>query len=577
MTRFRFLPRLILIFLLGIGTYRNATAQELAQKPRSGSRRSFSAKARNGMVATVNPLATDIGVQVMRRGGNAVDAAIAACLALGVVDNFNSGLGGGCFILIRTADGKILAIDGREMAPAAAHREMFVRNGKPDTNLSQLGPLASGVPGALMAYSKALELAGSKPLKELIRPAAELARNGFPVSSVYANALKSKAAQLKLFPESRRILLKPDGSPFLQGELLVQSDLAETCDAIAEHGIDWFYKGPFAERTETWMKANGGIMTRQDFANYRAVIREPVRSRFRGYEVIGFPPPSSGGVHVAQILNVLENFPSLKELDEVSRIHLVTEAMKLAFADRAFWLGDADHAKVPRGLVDPKYARQLAGKIDLKRASLVKSHGNPPLTDGYFGNKHTTHIAAADGKGNWVAITQTVNTTFGSKVIIPGTGVVMNNEMDDFSIAPGVANAFGLVGAEANSVAPGKRPLSSMSPTIVLKDGKPVMTVGAAGGPKIISQSLLAVIRYLDLQMPIDQALQSPRFHHQWSPDRVLLESSMPIRIEKALQQKGHRTIRSNVVGVSQAIAIDKQGFLIGVHDPRVPGKAAGF
>ncbi|MEC9092773.1 MAG: gamma-glutamyltransferase, partial [Planctomycetota bacterium] len=491
------------------------------------------ARGRNGMVATVNAIATDAGVTAFQRGGNAVDAAIAASLMLGVVDNFNSGIGGGCFILIRKSSGEVIAIDGREMAPSAAHRDMYFKNGKPDTQLSQLGALASGVPGALKAYEKAIQLAGKKKLSDWVRPAAKVAREGFKVSRVYAGALRSRAHQIRRFPSTKKVLLKPDGNPFQEGEVLRQIDLANTYDKIALLGTDWFYSGPFAKATETWMQANGGILTAKDFARYVVKLREPVVSNFRGHQIIGFPPPSSGGIHVAQILNILENFKPLKNYDRATRTHLIVEAMKLAFADRAYWLGDSDFAKVPKGLIDKDYASLLAKKIDLSKSTLVESHGHPPSKDGNFSEKHTTHIAAADAEGNWVAITQTVNTTFGSKVIIPGTGVVMNNEMDDFSVAPGIANAFGLLGAEANSVSPGKRPLSSMSPTIVLKNGKPVMTVGAAGGPKIITQSLLATLGFIELGLPIDKALSQPRFHHQWSPDRILVESSMPDAIIK--------------------------------------------
>lgn len=535
------------------------------------------ATARQGMVATVHPLATDAAVAALKSGGNAVDAAIAAALTLGVVDNYNSGIGGGCFILIRRANGEILAIDGREMAPAQANREMFIRDGKPDTRLSQVGALASGVPGALLAYEKAIELAGRQSLSELIRPAARLASDGFPVSSVYAAALRSQADKLRRFPASRQALLKPDGTVYEEGEVLQQPHLAQTYLAIAEQGTDWFYRGPFARATEEWMLANEGIMTAEDFAKYQVLLRQPVITSFRGYQIVGFPPPSSGGVHVAQILNILENFQPLREYDDVTRIHLLSEAMKLAFADRAYWLGDADFTQVPKGLIDKGYATSLAKRIRLDQATVVKSHGKPPLDDGPFGEQHTTHIVTADAAGNWVALTQTINTTFGSKVVIPGTGVVMNNEMDDFSVAPGIANAFGLVGAEANSVAPGKRPLSSMSPTIILREGQPVMTVGAAGGPKIISQSLLATLRYLELGYSLGDAIGQPRFHHQWSPDRILLEDRVPLAIEQRLQKMGHQTVRSRIVGVSQAIARDKDGTFIGVHDPRVPGKAGGF
>ena len=320
-------------------------------------------------------------------------------------------------------------------------------------------------------------------------------------------------------------------------------------------------------------------MQGEDFKNYKTVDREPVRTTYRGYEIIGFPPPSSGGVHVGQILNILEAFDlaQLYQQDPAQMRHVVAEAMKLAFADRAYWLGDPDYVKVPRGLIDKQYAQDLAKKISLNEASAVTAHGTPPRKDGDFFGKHTTHVSAADAAGNWVAITTTVNTTFGSKVIVPGLGVVMNNEMDDFSIAPGVPNAFGLVGGENNAVAAGKRPLSSMSPTIVLKDGQPIMTIGAAGGPKIITQVVWGIINHLDLGMPIGQSIGAPRVHHQWSPDRLSVERSLDPSQVKRLEELGHDVSMTSSSGVTQAIAWDpeKRRFT-GAHDPRVPGKAAG-
>ena len=533
----------------------------------------------NGVIASVQPIATLAGLDAMKSGGNAVDAAIATALTLGVVDNHNSGIGGGCFILIRTAKGELIAIDGRETAPTAAHRDMFIKDGKPDTRLSQTGPLASGVPGALAAYQLALEKAGRKSLKNLILPAAKIAENGFKIDSVYARNLKGTSKTISKFPSTKKVLLKPDGKPYVAGEILKQPDLATTYRAIGQNGIDWFYQDEFPQRVEKWMKANGGMLAARDFANYKPILRKPIQTTYRGHTIVGFPPPSSGGIHVAQILNILENFDVRAKFkkSETQYVHLVIESMKLAFADRAFWLGDSDFAKVPKGLISKDYAKQLAAKINLKKTSSVKSHGIPPLHDtSLFGKKHTTHIAAADKEGNWVAITQTVNTSFGSKVIIPGTGVIMNNEMDDFAIAPGTPNAFGLLGAEANSVQPGKRPLSSMSPTIILKNGKPIMSVGAAGGPKIITQSLLATLRFVDLKMPIRKALARPRFHHQWSPDVVLLERSAGEQFANDLKKLGHKIKMSRVVGISQAVAITPDGKLVGVHDPRVPGKVAG-
>lgn len=540
----------------------------------------WQASGERGMVASVHPVATDAGLAVLKSGGNAVDAAIATALTLGVVDNHNSGIGGGCFILIRTADGKLVAIDGREAAPAAAFRDMYLRDGEAQTNLSQTGPLAVGVPGALAAYDSALREHGTKSITDLVGPAADIAEAGFAVDRVYAGNLKSNAELLARYEGSRAVLLKDDGSPYLEGEVLKQPDLANTYRMVGEHGIQWFYDGEFAQTVAKWMDENEGILTAKDFAEYRARRREPIRTKYREYEIVGFPPPSSGGVHIAQMLNMLEHY-DLKQLaddDHATMIHVVGEVMKLAFADRAHWLGDSDFVNVPKGLIDPGYAKELVERIDPEHVIQVDSHGTPPRADDDFFTRHTTHLTVADDEGNWVAITQTVNTSFGSKVIVPGTGVVLNNEMDDFSIAPGVANAFGLIGAEANAVEAFKRPLSSMSPTIVLKDGEPVLTCGAAGGPKIITQVLLTIIRHLDLGMPLEEALSAPRYHHQWSPDRLLVESNMDQELQEALEAKGHTLYRTRTVGYTQAIGRDESGNgFVGAHDPRVPGKAAGY
>jgi gamma-glutamyltranspeptidase/glutathione hydrolase len=529
------------------------------------------------VVASVHPLATEAGLDAFKAGGNAVDAAIATALTLGVVDNHNSGLGGGCFILVRTPAGKLLAIDGREKAPAAATRDMYLVDGKADPKLSTTGPLAVAVPGALAAYSRALDQVGNKSLADLILPAAKIAECGFSIDRVYAARLKAEANVLARFPGSRAALLKPNGHPYQAGECLRQPDLARSYRAIAGGGPDWFYRGEFAKKVGDWMAANGGILTAQDFADYTCVEREPLVTTYRDWKIIGFPPPSSGGLHVAQILNILEPFDVAGELkaDEVRGNHLLVEAMKLAFADRAYWLGDADFVGVPRGLIDKDYAAELAKRINLDKASEVPTHGQPPEhQDDIFG-KHTTHITAVDSNGYWVAITATVNTGFGSKVIVPGTGIVLNDEMDDFSSQPGVPNAFGLIGAENNAIEPGKRPLSSMSPTIVLdKNDQPVLTVGAAGGPKIITQVVLALIRTLDLGQDLPSAIAAPRIHHQWQPDSILIEEAMPESIVEGLQGLGHKIEMIDSSGATQGIWLDAVGELEGVHDPRIPGKA---
>ncbi len=535
-----------------------------------------SADDQRGMVASVHPTATKAGLRVLKQGGNAVDAAVAVAFTLGVVDSDNSGIGGGCFMLIRRADGSLVAIDGRETAPAAATPDMFVRDGKGDTKLSQTGPLASGVPGALAAYEFAIEHYGIQKLSDLILPAAEIAEKGFVLDASYARCLERVAEDMAQFESSRAVFFK-NGKPLARGDVLKQPDLAATYRSIAAQNSDWFYRGPFAQAVEQWMKRNGGLLTAADFRDYRTFLREPIRSSYRGYTIVGFPPPSSGGVHVAQMLNILEAF-NLKTLAEPERLHVMAEAMKLAFADRAYWLGDPDLVKVPRGLMDRTYAAALAGKINREHVTQVAGHGMPPNWETDVFKKHTTHFSVADAEGNWVACTATINTSFGSKVVIPGTGVVMNDEMDDFSIQPGVSNFFGLVGGRANAVAPGKRPLSCMTPTLVLKDGQPIIALGAAGGPKIISQVVLELVGLLDLGMSPAQALAQPRIHHQWVPKELMIEQSLPNKVQAELVRRGHELKELPQMGVSQIVARspDGKGFL-GAADPRAGGTAAGW
>lgn len=539
---------------------------------------SFTANGERYAVATVQPIATDAAMAVLREGGNAVDAAVCAALTLSVVDNHNSGIGGGCLILVRSPDGELIAIDGRETAPAAADHDMFLRDGKAVPELSRVGPLAVGTPGALAAYVRLLEVAGTKPLARLLEPGRLAAEEGFALDSNYAKRLKGASSHLRKFPGSAAQLLDAEGKAHPDGYLLRQPDLAATYQAIAENGPEWFYGGPFAERVGAWMATNGGVLTAADFAAYQPKRREPIRSTYRGLQIIGFPPPSSGGIHVAQMLGMLEQFnmAGIWRQDPVQVTHLTAEAMKLAFADRAHWLGDADFVPVPKGLTDPEYIASLAKKIDPSKATVVPAHGTPPEWRQDLFGRHTTHIAAADAAGWWVSITATVNTGFGSKVIVPGTGVVLNNEMDDFSAQPGAANAFGLVGEENNSVAPGKRPLSSMSPTLVLQpSGDPLMALGAAGGPKIITQVLLAITRVVDGKMSLAEAIERPRFHHQWRPDTLSFEKSTPYGDVSPLEGMGHPLGVLSSGGVSQGIALESDGSLTAVRDPRTPGKAA--
>lgn len=530
----------------------------------------------HGMVASAHPLATEAGVTLLKQGGNAIDAAVAVGLTLGVVEPQSSGIGGGCFMLIHLADGKNICVDGRETAPASATRDMFIRHGKADPELSQTGPLASGVPGEVAAFEFAISHYGTKSLADVITPAAALAENGFQLNASCAKAIREVAEDPTFFPYFAKIYFT-DGNPPAAGEMLRESDLAATYRALATHGGDWFYRGPFAQAAEDWMKANGGILTAADFANYRVQIRDPVMSTYRGNEIVAFPPPSSGGVHVVEMLNILENF-ELKRMDEPTRLHVIAETMKLAFADRAHWLGDPDFANVPRGLVSKTYAAELAKKINLQHITAVPSYGLPPDWQTDLFKRHTTHFSVADDKGNWVACTATINTSFGSKVVIPGTGVILNNEMDDFSAQPGTPNYFGLIGGEANAVAPGKRPLSSMSPTIVCRNGRPIIALGAAGGPRIISAVLQELVNMLDLGMTPKEALAAPRIHQQWSPDTLYVEKRLPARLKKLLAQRGHKMEELNAIATSQIVARSTDGKSFdGGADPRGSGTADGW
>ena len=539
---------------------------------------------RRGAVATVHPLATRAGLEALAAGGNAVDAAVASALMLGVVDGHNSGLGGGCFLLIRLADGRTVAVDGREMAPAAATRDQFLRNGKADPRLSEHGALAAGVPGELAALDYVSSRFGRIPLRRLLQSGARVAEKGFIPSPDYRGRVEETLKELEWAPPDaeafagfRRIWRAPAGVGVWR---LKQPELAGFYRHLAERGATEFYRGDFPRQVEAHMTRIGGLLKASDFAAYEARVREPVRTTYRGLEVVGFPPPSSGGVHVGEILNILEHF-DLRRMGEDSPdfVHVVAEAMKLAFADRAHWLGDPDFARVPRGLTSKTYARDLAGRIDPLHAGLVPGAGQPPAaeTDVFERerHRHTTHFSAADAEGNWVACTATVNTSFGSKVVVPGTGLVLNNQMDDFVAQPGVPNFFGLIGADANAVEARKRPLSSMSPTLVLRDGQPILSLGAAGGPTIISQTLLAIVRVVDFGRSPAEALEGKRFHHQWRPDVVKLERSWGEPMAADLRRRGHLVEWVDRLGATQAVGRRSNGRFEAASDPRVSGLGA--
>lgn len=564
--RFRFLA-LAIVFISAVS--QAASVERSSEKKRAESAYASVTPNGKGAVASVNPIATQAGLDAFQAGGNAIDAALAVAFTLGVVDSHNSGIGGGCFIVVHRADGTILTIDGREMAPSAAHRDMFVVDGEVQKQWSKTGTLASGIPGSVAALHHLQKSSGKLSFGQVLLPAANVAEKGFAIDKVFAKRLSRSQKKIAKFSSSSKIFLDKNGAALKEGDQLVQKDLAKTYRRLAKDGPDYFYRGEFAKKTGKWMKANGGIITAKDFANYHIVERDAVRTTFLDHEIVGFPPPSSGGIHVSQMLNILERF-DLEKLSEVERYHLIIEAMTLAFADRAYWLGDADFVDVPKGLIAKSYAAALAKKINLSKSSIVEGHSIPPNAETDLFTKHTTHIATADKEGNWVAITTTLNTSYGSKVVIPGTGVLMNNQMDDFSIQPGTPNAFGLVGAEANRVQAGKRPLSSMSPSIVLHKGKPVLTVGAAGGPTIISQVLQTIINNVALSLPLDEAMALARVHQQWRPTTTFIDGYASETLKKGLEARGHQLRVWPAFGATQAIAVASDGEFLAVTEPRL-------
>ncbi len=529
--------------------------------------------AKHGMVATQEETATRIGVEVLKAGGNAVDAAAAIGFALAVTLPHAGNLGGGGFMIVHDAGAnETVAIDYRETAPAAAHEDMYLdATGEVDVDKARHSHLAVGVPGTVAGLALALERFGTMTLADVMRPAIRLALDGIVVGPDLAASLAARRARLAPWPETMKVFFKPDGSAYQPGDVLVQTDLAWSLRQIAENGPLAFYRGEIAARIVDDMRTHGGAMTLEDLAAYRPVIREPVRGRYRGYEIASMPPPSSGGVHIVQILNILEDFPiGTLGANGAESIHLMAEATKLAYADRSRHLGDPDFARVPvEGLTSKAYARALRAGIDRHRAtpSATIAPGDPAP----YESAETTHFSVIDRHGTVVANTYTINFSYGSGIVAAGTGILLNNEMDDFSAKPGVPNAYGLIGGEANAIAPGKRPLSSMSPTIVFKAGKPFLATGSPGGSRIISTTLQVIVNVVDHGMNIAAAQASPRIHHQWLPDELRVEVGLSPDTLALLAAKGHVIAVGDAMGSAQSIMRTEDG-LFGASDPRRPG-----
>ncbi|GDY03807.1 gamma-glutamyltransferase [Planctomycetota bacterium] len=530
-----------------------------------------------GAVASAEPHATAVGMQVLKQGGNAVDAAVAVALALAVTHPQAGNLGGGGFMVIRMADGRTAAIDFRERAPGAASADMYLKpDGTVDTDKVQFGASASGVPGSPAGLCLALEKFGSKPLAQLAAPAIRLAHDGFPVDQFLATALREEQAQLSRFPSTRKIFFHGN-VPLQQGELLLQGDLAQTLERFALTGHAGFYTGRTAELITAAMQQGGGFVSAQDLAGYAAKERPVQIGNYRGREVLTMPPPSSGGVALLQMLNLLE--PSdLRGLGfgGSQYCHLLTEVMQRAYADRSRWLGDSDHYPVPvEGLISKEYAAMLRKSIRTDRKSEVV----PGLPPGGKESDDTTHFSIVDEQGNAVACTTTINSTFGAMCVVEGAGFLLNNEMDDFSAKPSVPNQFGLVGGKANAIAPNKRMLSSMTPTIVLLNGKVELVLGSPGGSRIINSVLQVMLNVVDHGMPIDQAVRAPRIHHQWLPNWISYEAqAISPDVRAKLESMGHMLAKTPMsIGQVSAIQILQSGERFAVADHRGGGSAAAF
>ncbi len=561
---------LLLIALLVFSPVQGAAQETAVVSPRDIFHPVF---AENGMVASQEATATRIGVDILKRGGNAIDAGVAVGFALAVTLPRAGALGGGGFMMVHHAEtGETVAIDYREMAPAAAHRDMYLdAAGEVDTQLARYTHHAAGVPGAVAGLVHVLDRYGTLPLAEVLAPAIRLAERGILVTQDLSGSLESRRERLQRWPATAAIFYHEDGRPYRPGERLIQVDLAWSLRQIAAHGADAFYKGAIAERIAADMAAHGGPMTLEDLAAYRVAVRAPVRGTYRGYEIASMPPPSSGGVHLVQILNLLEDYP-LASLGHngAEALHLMAESMKLAYADRSQHLGDPDFWPVPvAGLISKAYAESLRATIDPARARpAAEIAAGDPMP---YESPETTHYSVMDRWGNVVSNTYTINFGYGSGIVAAGTGILLNNEMDDFSAKPGVPNAYGLLGGDANSVAPAKRPLSSMTPTILFKDGKPLLATGSPGGSRIITTTLQIILNVVDHGMNIAAATAAPRVHHQWLPDELRVEAGLSPDTIALLESKGHKVVVKNAMGSTQSILRADEGFY-GASDPRRQG-----
>jgi len=528
--------------------------------------------AQTAMVVTSHHLATKIALDILKTGGNAIDAAVAAGFALAVTQPRSGNIGGGGFMLYSPGNtDAVTAIDYREKAPSKAYETMFLDDfGNGDQTLSRFSHLSAGVPGTVAGFALALEKYGTMTLADVLQPAINLAKNGFALPNRFVEGIAARKKVFDKWPASKTTFFKKDGSSYKVGDIFKQPDLAKTLQLIADKGAAGFYSGETARLIESEMQKHGGLISYEDLANYQAVIRQPVHGTYRGYAIYSMSPPSSGGVHIVQILNMLEQYPITEYgHNSAQTIHLMAEAMRRAYADRASYLGDSDFIAVPlNGLTSKSYAKSLVKNIQLDKAtpSVEIKAGNPQ----HYESPETTHFSIVDKFGNAVSNTYTLNFSYGSGIVVPGAGFLLNNEMDDFSVKPGATNAYGLMGGEANKIEPNKRMLSSMSPTIVKRAGKNFLITGSPGGSRIISTTLQVIMNVIDHKMNIQTAVNSPRIHHQWWPDEIRIEQGISPDTIKLLTNMGHKVVQKSAMGGSQSILIDQEsGMLYGAADPR--------
>jgi gamma-glutamyltranspeptidase/glutathione hydrolase len=548
------------------------------------------ASSKNGMVVSASSYASKVGVEILKKGGNAIDAAVAVGFALAVTYPYAGNIGGGGFMVIHLANGENTTIDFREKAPLSAYKDMYLnQTGEFVPELSQTGTTSAGVPGSVAGLIYALEKYGTLPLAEVIQPAIDLAKNGWKLEERDVHLFNNSTALFEKYPSTKKIFMK-DSTAYKEGELFIQKDLAQTLEKIKEKGIDGFYKGRVAELLVKQAKALGGYITQEDLEKYQPLEREPIIGNYRGYQVVSMPPPSSGGIALVELLNILENYSATDGLknegwNSTEYIQHLVEAMKYVYADRTYHLGDADFYPVPeQQLLSKEYAKTIFNSIEEAKDKAVPSEEIKSLEVAQIHEStETTHYSIYDSFGNAVSTTTTINSAFGSGIVVEGAGFLLNNEMDDFSAKPGAENQFGLFGTEANSIQPEKRMLSSMTPTIILKDSKPYIIVGSPGGSTIITVVLQVILNCIDFNMNIREAIEKPRIHHQWMPDSLYYEqNALTQKVKNELTAMGYALVDKDadqrILGIVEGIMIDNRNKIIfGASDPRGGGLALGY